>query len=254
MTFAWDNFFIIFLRISGLFISAPVFSSRQIPVRIKIFALLIISFCLAYAVPVTFPESALSIFQIIVMMGMELLIGCTIGFVANMIFAGIQLAGQLMDMQMGFGIVNVVDPLSGTQVPLLGNFTQAMALLLFLAVNGHHYLLQSVVGSYQLIPVMGMQLTGHFMDQLMKIMVYVFVIAIKISSPLVLTVLTADIAMGFIGRTVPQMNVFIVGMPLKILLGFVCLLMLVPVYSWVFEMIFDNIFAFMDAIVMSVTL
>jgi flagellar biosynthetic protein FliR len=187
-------------------------------------------------------------------MGMELLVGCAIGFVSNMIFAGIQLAGQLMDMQMGFGIVNVVDPLSGTQVPLLGNFTQAMALLLFLAVDGHHYLIQSVVNSYQLIPVMGMHLTGHFMDQLVKVMVYVFAIAIKISSPLVLTVLTADIAMGFIGRTVPQMNVFIVGMPLKILLGFICLLMLVPVYAWVFETIFDNVFAFIDALVMSITL
>ncbi|MDR1160472.1 MAG: flagellar type III secretion system protein FliR [Syntrophomonadaceae bacterium] len=254
MAFAWDNFFIIFLRMSGLFISAPIFSSNQIPVRIKIFALLIISFCLAYAVPVTFPESAQSAFHIVTIMGMELLVGCAIGFVSNMIFAGIQLAGQLMDMQMGFGIVNVVDPLSGTQVPLLGNFTQVMTLLIFLAVDGHHYLIQSVVNSYQLIPVMGMHLTGHFMDQLLKVMVYVFAIAIKISSPLVLTVLTADIAMGFIGRTVPQMNVFIVGMPLKILLGFICLLMLVPVYAWLFETIFDTVFAFIDAIVMSVTL
>ena len=90
--------------------------------------------------------------------GLEVLIGYTLGFVAYVIFAGIQLAGQMMDMQMGFGIVNVIDPQSGTQVPLIGNFQYLVAIMVFLGINGHHLLLRALNDSYHFIPVLGANL------------------------------------------------------------------------------------------------
>ena len=251
MPFAWESFFIIFARMSGLFVTAPILSSRQMPMRVKVVAVLIISACLAYVIPVSIPAEATTASTVVLALAMEVVVGFTIGFVAYMIFAGIQLAGQVMDMQMGFGIVNVVDPQSGMQIPLMGNFVQTYALLLFLSVNGHHYLLQAIADSYIAIPVLGLSFSESFISELMRISVYMFVMAVKIATPLVLAVLTVDLAMGFIARTVPQMNVFIVGLPLRILVGLICLFMLLPVYYWVFQAIFAQLFGFLDAIIVS---
>ncbi len=154
-----------------------------------------------------------------------------------------------MDMQMGFGIVNVVDPVSGTQIPLMGNLTQTLALLMYLGFNGHHYLLQAIVQSYQMVPVLGFQINNHFFELLMAIAVQMFVIAVKIAAPIIIAILVADIAMGFIARTVPQMNVFIVGLPLKILVGLLSLTIMMPVYLWIFNVLFARFFTYLDQII-----
>lgn len=246
MSFALEPFLLIFARLSGLFITAPIFSSKQIPVRLKIFILVVLAGSLAFFIPARLPAQtdtpALFLWALVV----ELVVGFTIGFVVNLILAAIQLAGQLMDMQLGFGIVNVVDPQSGAQIPLMGSFTQAVALLCYLTMNGHHFLLQALADSYNLVPVLGFHLHAGFMNQLVELTASMFVIAVKISAPIVIAVLTADIAMGFIARTVPQMNVFVVGMPLKILLGIIALLIMLPVYLWVFQVLFEQLFSSLD--------
>ncbi len=249
MPFPLENFLLILMRLSGLFISAPIFASRQIPARIKVFIVLVLTLCLAYIVPISVPEGFTSAAVIAAALVMELIIGYTIGLVAYLVFSGMQLAGQIMDMQMGFGIVNVVDPLSGTQIPLMGNITQTFALLAFLAVNGHYYLIQAVSDSYNVIPVLGLTMKEDLLAYLVFLSANMFVIAIKIAAPLVLAILTADIAMGFIGRTVPQMNVFLVGLPLKIIIGFLVLLLLLPVYMWVFGNLFNQLFISLDTLV-----
>ncbi|MGR6836144.1 flagellar biosynthetic protein FliR [Syntrophomonas erecta] len=254
MPFSIESFFFILGRMSGLFLSAPIFSNRQVPVRVKALMVVIISATLAYFVPVNYPADLDSPAYYLAALFLEMFIGYTIGIVAYTVFAAIQLAGQIMDMQMGFGIVNVVDPQSGTQIPLMGNFIQLMALLMYLAIDGHHYLLQAIVQSYQVVPVMGLHLTGSFYDLIVKISVYMFVIAVKISAPIVIAVLTADIAMGFIARTVPQMNVFIVGLPLKILVGLITLFILLPVYIWVFNVLFVRFFTYLDQVIMTMGL
>ncbi len=150
---------------------------------------------------------------------------------------------------MGFAIVNVVDPQSGTQIPLMGNLTQTISLLMYLAIDGHHYLFQALIQSYKLIPVLGLSLNAGFYDLIFDISVYMFVIAVKIAAPIVIAIMTADIAMGFIARTVPQMNVFIVGLPLKILVGLGTLFVVMPVYIWVFNMLFAKFFTYLDQII-----
>ncbi len=246
--FSVEGFLLVLARVSGLFLSAPIFSSRQMPGQVKIVLVLLLSATMAYFLPVTAGIELASPFYLLAAVILEILVGYTIGFIAYMLFAAIQLAGQLMDMQMGFAIVNVVDPQSGTQIPLMGNLTQTVALLAYLAVNGHHYLLQAVAQSYQIIPVMGVRLGSSFYQGLFALGTEMFVIALKVAAPLVIAILITDIAMGFIARTVPQMNVFIVGLPLKIMMGLGCLLFLFPVYLWVFDLLFTRFFGHLDSI------
>lgn len=250
MPYAMESFFLILGRLSGLFLSAPIFSSRMIPGRVKGLVVILFSAAMAYFVPLNYGQNLNTPAVFLAAMVLEVFIGYTIGFVAYVVLATIQLAGQIMDMEMGFSIVNVVDPQSGTQIPLMGNFTQAFALLTYLAIDGHHYLLQALAQSFKLVPVLGVSLNSGFIELLTEITVNMFVIAVKISAPLVVSILTSDIAMGFVARTVPQMNVFIVGLPLKILLGMITLLLLLPVYLWVFNNLFQQFFTYVDKIIL----
>ncbi len=244
-----ENFLLVLGRISGLFISAPIFANRQLPGRIKVLVIMVLSAVMAYFVPVHYAIPITTPALLIAGMAVEIFIGYCIGFVAYVLFAAIQLAGQLMDMQMGFGIVNVMDPLSGIQVPMMGNFSYLLALFMYLVMNGHHYLLQAVVQSYQVIPVLGANLGADFTALMIKISIYMFVIAVKISAPVVMAILISDVSMGFIARTVPQMNVFMVGLPLKIFIGFFTLAILMTVYIWFIGTIFGSMVEYLDAVV-----
>ncbi|MGI5921891.1 MAG: flagellar biosynthetic protein FliR [Syntrophomonadaceae bacterium] len=249
MTFTLEGFLMVLGRLTGLFLSAPVFASRQMPVRVKIPLILVLAATMAYFVPVKYAVSLTTPGTFAGALAVEIFVGYTIGFVAYIVFGAIQLAGQVMDMQMGFGIVNVVDPQSGMQIPLMGNLNYLVSLLVYLSINGHHYLLQAVAQSYQVIPVLGAGINQSFMDLLVELTVNMFVIAVKISAPIVMAILVTDVAMGFVARTVPQMNVFIVGMPLKIFIGLAALLIMIPVYIWLSEMLFAQFFAYLDQII-----
>jgi len=254
MSFSIESFLLIFGRLSGLFLSAPILSSRQVAGRVKVLIIVLLSAVMACFIPVSYAVDINGPAYFLAALAVEIAVGYTIGFIAYIVFAAIQLAGQVMDMQMGFAIVNVVDPQSGTQIPLMGNLIQLMALFMYLAVDGHHYLLQAVVQSYKVIPVLGLNINANFLDLLTEITAYMFVIAVKLAAPVIIAILTADIAMGFIARTVPQMNVFIVGLPLKIIMGMVTLFVLLPVYLWVFKILFARFFYYLDQIIMSVGL
>ncbi|MEN6460465.1 MAG: flagellar biosynthetic protein FliR [Syntrophomonas sp.] len=254
MPFAIDGFLMVFGRLTGLFLSAPVFASKQMPGRIKVLIILVLSACMAYFVPIKYAVNLSTPGIFIGALAGEVFIGYTIGFVAYVVFGAIQLAGQIMDMQMGFGIVNVVDPQSGTQIPLMGNLNYLISLLVYLSLNGHHYLLEAVAQSYQVIPVLGASINHHFMDLIVEITVSMFVIAVKISAPIVIAIMVTDIAMGFIARTVPQMNVFIVGMPLKIFIGLIALSIMIPIYIWLTEILFAQFFEYLDQIILALGL
>ncbi len=248
MGLGWEGFLLVIGRTSGLFISSPVLSSRQIAIQVKILLILLFSGMVAYITPMqtaSITNSSLFILALVI----ELLIGYTIGFVAYVIYAGIQLAGQLMDMQMGFGIVNVIDPQSGTQVPLIGNFQYLVALMVFLGVNGHHYLLRALNDSYRFIPVLGATFDGRFVGFMMEMGAYMFVIGLKLAAPVVASLFLADLALGFIARTVPQMHVFVVGLPLKIGAGLVMVMFTLPVFVWFTQILMENFFSYLDNLI-----
>ncbi|MGI6513408.1 MAG: flagellar type III secretion system protein FliR [Syntrophomonadaceae bacterium] len=249
MALGWEGFLLVIGRISGLFISSPVLSARQIPIQVKVLLIVMLSGMVAVVTPLTSAVPITHSAMFITALAVEIFIGYTLGFVAYVLFAGIQLAGQLMDMQMGFGLVNVIDPQSGTQVPLIGNFNYLVAIIIFLSINGHHYLLQALSNSYQMIPVLGASFNGQILEYLMQLGAHMFVIGLKLAVPVVAALFMADLALGFIARTVPQMNVFVVGLPFKIGAGLVMVLLTLPIFIWFTQILMDRFFGYLDGLI-----
>jgi flagellar biosynthetic protein FliR len=169
----------------------------------------------------------------------------------NLIFVGLQIAGQLSGYQMGMALAEVIDPADGEQIPLLAQFFQIFAFLIFLTVNAHHWFLRALADSFHLVPPLGFKLSGSLIEQLMRVAGNMFVIAIKVGAPVIAALLLTTIALGLIARTVPQMNVFFVAMPLKIMIGLMFVGFSLPYLSSflnaVFRKLGDMIFVLLKA-------
>ncbi len=239
---------LIFCRITSFFVVAPVLSSRGIPNVFKIgmsFFLSVLVF-LTYGVHHELPADLTYVLLII----REILIGLVLGFVAYLLFVVIQTAGAFIDIQIGFGIANVIDPMTGASAPVLGNFKYMFALLLFLAMNGHHYLIDGIIRSYDWVPLSNdffMKLyNGSISDFLVKTFGQSFVLAFQMSAPIVTALFLTDVGLGFLARTAPQFNVFVIGMQLKVIVGLIVLLLIVPSFSYLFGDLFGIMFESMQ--------
>ncbi|GIO66839.1 flagellar biosynthetic protein FliR [Paenibacillus cookii] len=241
-------FMLIFCRITSFFVVAPVLSSRGVPNVFKIgmsFFLSVLVF-LTYGVHHELPADLTYVLLII----REILIGLVLGFVAYLLFVVIQTAGAFIDIQIGFGIANVIDPMTGASAPVLGNFKYMFALLLFLAMNGHHYLIDGIIRSYDWVPLSNdffMKLyNGSISDFLVKTFGQSFVLAFQMSAPIVTALFLTDVGLGFLARTAPQFNVFVIGMQLKVIVGLIVLLLIVPSFSYLFGDLFGIMFESMQ--------
>ena len=221
--------------------SMPIFTSKSIP--------LLFNFGLALAASILlFPLLDVKAFPVLTSLGSlaigaigEILIGITIGMTVNLIFIGLQIAGQISGYQMGLAIAQVMDPAGGEQVPLLAQFFQLFAFLTFLTINAHHWFLMALADSFHLVPPFGFKISGSLIEQLIQIAGNMFVIAIKVGAPVIAALLLASIAFGLIARTVPQMNVFFVAMPLKIIIGLLFIGFSLPYLSSFLKAIFSNL-------------
>ena len=200
-----ELFFLVFIRVSAIVVMLPILGDRSTPVRIKaglslLIALLVIPFV---KMPAGLSED---LFSLGMKMGGELLIGVILGFAGRLLFEGIQMAGQLVGFQMGFSIVNMIDPIASKQVSIIAEFQYLMAGLLFLAVDGHHLLIQAISESYTVVPVLGFHMTGALMQSIVDLTREMFVISMKISAPIIVALVFANIGLGLVARTVPQIK------------------------------------------------
>jgi len=244
-------FVLLLTRTSGMILSAPVFGSNYLPNQIKVaFSLILTIVFIPFFSPEVLPD--FHIMTVILAVFMELMVGIAIGLIANLIFSSVQIAGQLIDMQMGFLIASVMDPQYQTQVPLIGQFKYLLAILIFLSINGHHLFIRTVYQSYEFLPmgqIADLGAGGIAFNQLFST---VFVLAFQVSAPALGTLFLTNIALGVLARTVPQMNVFIIGFPVKIFVGFIALLFLLPFYNLIlrdmFQHIWDGIYNFLQVL------
>jgi flagellar biosynthetic protein FliR len=235
-------FLLMFARITGIFTSAPVFGSHNIPVVVKASLSLLMTYMM---LPLFFNNQPVpdGFFSYILMVIGEFLLGLIIGFASSLVFSGVQMAGHLLDIQIGFGIVNTMDPQFGQQIPLLGNFKYIFALMLFLATNGHHILLSAIFSSFKLVPVTGIVFNTNIVDMIVNMVIGVFVIAFKISLPILIALFLTDVALGILARTMPQMNIFVVGIPGKIIVGIFVLSLALPFYMAFLEVVFNGMYS-----------
>ncbi len=241
-------FLLILLRVSALLIVAPIFGHRLFLARAKIGLAVMVSMVIfptvdRFDVPVGFLPYA-------VMMVGEVIMGLVIGYAVLLLFIGIQFAGQLAGLQMGFGIVNVIDPASHDQVSIIGQFLNILAILLVLTLDGHHIILNGLMTSFDAVPLGGVVLKVPVAQKMIALTAEVFVIAIKISAPIMIALFLISTAMGVLARTVPQMNVFIVGFPVQLGVGMSILMATLPLFQIMIEralkLLERDVFALID--------
>ncbi|MCI2255447.1 flagellar type III secretion system protein FliR [Domibacillus sp. PGB-M46] len=213
-------FLLVLVRVSAFFVTMPLFSYRTIPAQHRAAFSLVLAWTMYYtidAAPIEING------EYILLILKEAMVGLLIGMAGFIVLSAIQIAGGFIDFQMGFAIANVIDPQTGVQSPLMGQYLYMFSLLMLLALNGHHLILDGIFYSYQLIPIneltfpFGNQETAHYMARTFS---SVFMIAFQMSMPVVAVLFLTDVMLGVVARTVPQLNIFVVGFPLKIGVAF----------------------------------
>lgn len=242
-------FFLIFVRLTTFFLTVPLFSYRNIPIASKLALALVLSFVVGFAIDR--PDLATDgTFVLLVIK--EAIVGLGLGLLATMMLYAVQVAGGFIDLQMGFAIANVIDPQTGVQSPLLGQYFYIFALLFLLAVDGHHLIIDGIYHSYQLIAVDALFLpfaSGAVAKHVVLSFVQMFITAFQMSIPVVASLFLVDVALGIIARTVPQVNVFVVGLPLKIFISFFALLISFSVLFVMIDHLFEEMFDAMRTLI-----
>ncbi|MBK9292910.1 MAG: flagellar biosynthetic protein FliR [Oligoflexia bacterium] len=229
-------FSLMLIRISACLVAMPLFSSTTIPGPIKVLLSLVITFVVFLSQKQNLAtNSGFVLENLIVLSAREAFIGAFIGFLARGIFWAVQVAGQVLGFTMGFSAAQSFNPALGGSGTMLEEFQNILAILLFLVINGHHWLLEGLVKSFELAP---MGLIGLNPQALLSTGAYVqnvFEIAVKLSGPIVAVVLFLNVALGVVGRAVPQINVFIISFPVNILVGMFVFMVSIPLILTVMQ-------------------
>ncbi|MHB9027357.1 MAG: flagellar biosynthetic protein FliR [Candidatus Latescibacterota bacterium] len=228
-------------RTGAFLMTIPVFGHVAIPRMLRVWlivALTVLVFPSTMIAADRLPASTLHLFIIILS---ELTVGFLMGFAVVLLFSAVQFAGHLIGLQMGLAVANVADPLSAGQISVIGEFYYFLSLLIFILINGHHYALDALLRSFERVPLGGAVFSPELSGFLVNLTAMVFVLAIKLSAPVIITLLILNAVLGILSRTVPQMNVFIVGFPLSIGVGIAMIGVSLPVFKMLIEKMTANL-------------
>jgi flagellar biosynthesis protein FliR len=234
-------FLLVFVRIATMISLLPIFGSQNIPIHVKAGFAFFISIILFP----TIINSGIPVFPVatglfILLIIKEIVIGIIIGFVSSLIFTIVQFAGYLIDVLTGFSFVELVDPFSDTSVSIFGQFNVLIFTILFFALNGHYFLLFAVQKSFAIIPLAHAHFpVGPIISVLITVVGNIFILGFKFAAPIFVTLLLTQISLAIVSRTVPQINVFFVGMPLNIAIGFYVAIIALPGLSILFKKMID---------------
>ncbi|BDU50121.1 flagellar biosynthetic protein FliR [Haliovirga abyssi] len=233
MNFLYNNvifFLLIFLRLSGILFFTPVYSSNSINRRVKIGFLILIAFLIYPVVPKDISILRnLTFFNLILISIKEVLIGAIIGFFVLLIFSTVQTASQIYSMDMGFGMVNIFDPVSQIQAPVLGQLNYLFILGIFLITGEYRRIFEVLVSTFYKYKIGNISYHyGTLAKNMADSFAYYFMVSVKIALPVLGILFIVDVTLGVMARIAPQMNVFFIGMPLKILVGLLFLITFIP--------------------------
>jgi flagellar biosynthetic protein FliR len=214
---------LIMARLGGLVAVAPVFGHAAVPVRVRVGLVVGVAVAVAGIVP---PGKTLAITSLLPLAGavaLEVTTGLFFGLAAQLVFAGVQLGGQLAGTQMGLGLASLIDPQSQSQVTAIALWEHLLALLIFLSLDVHHLLLRALLHSFDLVPPGGLRLSAPALETVLALGAGVFEVGARIAAPVLVVLLLTNAALGALARTIPQLNVFVVGFPLNVGVGFLVL-------------------------------
>jgi flagellar biosynthetic protein FliR len=213
------TFALVFFRVAGMMLFAPLFGSARIPRRMKVLLALILSLGLMPLVnesTIVMPETSWGLAAAI---GGEMMFGLAMGMILSLIFIAAQWAGEMIGQQMGFNLSEVFDPQFGAQGSIVGELYYMLTLVVFLSAGGHHALLQGVAASFEALPLLTIGVEPHLFEMVVGLLRSSTQLAIQLAAPMFVTMLVVDVALGFISKTMPQINIMSAGLSLRSAVG-----------------------------------
>ncbi len=240
LLFQFQIFLLIFARISGFLSTVPIFAFRTLPTQIRIFFSIWLSLLL-FPLIKNVPSVPLLSISYVILFIKEILIGIVLGYSISLIFAGIQLAGEYIDLHIGFGMSNMFDPQAEAQLPVTSQFIYLISVLVFIALGGHYVLIKGISDSFTYIPLSGGAYHPEITNRILDLFIFFFKLSLRISAPVLASMFLVHVAMGVISRVAPQLNVFIVIFPLKLFLGFMMLYLSFPYIVAIFRTLYAEV-------------
>ncbi|MDH5601210.1 MAG: flagellar biosynthetic protein FliR [Gammaproteobacteria bacterium] len=213
-------------RVSAMVATAPVFGTRSVPMKVKIMTALAITSVLVPVIPA--PEVNVFSPLAVIMIAQQILIGVIIGFTVQLVFSAVITGGQIVAMQMGLGFSLMVDPQNGAQSPVLSQFYILLVMLVYLAINGHLVLVEVLAESFRTMPVSANGLVADDFMQVVRWGTNIFAGGLAIALPAIASLLVVNIAFGVMTRSAPQLNIFAIGFPITMMLGFALVMITLP--------------------------
>ena len=242
-----DIFLIILVRVLGFFIIVPVITTQNIPMQVRVAFAVVVTYLVFVSGKITHIQYDDNIVGYVVLIVKEFMTGFAAGFVVNLIFTVFYFVGQLIDYQIGFAMVSVLDPLSQIQVPITGNLLYLFVSILLVASGGLNAFIAAFFYSFDVIPPGSAIILSNqgLMSYMTEVVTKFFIIGVNISMPVVGAILVLDVALGVLVKAVPQMNIFVVGMPIKVMCGLMVFMLIMPflgsIYDFIFEESYRNI-------------
>jgi len=240
----FQTFLLEWLRVSSMLFIFPIFSGPQVPMLLRLGFGLIISFVLYHLLPTV--HIANGLYDLALAGVCQIVLGVIVGYVASLVFAGIQFAGQLIDLQIGFAVANVLNPQTQQNITIIGEFQLAIATLVFLITNSHYFLIQGIAGSFDLVPLPYIHLDPSVGGNVVLFFTQAFLVVFKIAAPSVFALLITNVALAFMAKVAPQMNVFVIGLPIQVAVGLVMMAVSIPLIGSVGPELFQNVAQQMD--------
>lgn len=238
--------FLIFVRVTALIGTAPFFSNGSIPVRVKAFFSIVLTVVLAPSISVQ--EAAVPIdaknLEVVILILKEVLVGVAMGLTGQLIFAGLQMGGQLMSVNIGLAFANVVDPINQAQGSIVNQLFGLLGVLIFIGIGGDTYYIQALAKSFDVVPIGAADVTMAA-PVFIQISTYLFIVGVQMAAPFIIVLFLLDLSFAIFARIMPQANIFFIALPLKLGIGVILLLMILPYTPMAFEHFFQKLWDYL---------
>jgi flagellar biosynthesis protein FliR len=212
------GFVLVLARITPLFIFAPLFSSRLIPLRVRGIVAIALAFGMA-PLAMGGEQPPLAVWPLAELVVKEMLVGLAFAFAIGILFAALSVAGSILDTMIGFAFGAAVDPLTGNQGTVLAQLYGLLGVLIFIAIDGDAMVIRGFAHTYELVPLLELPALSLMLDGVLRAFTGIFASALQVAAPVLLALMLTDVAFGLVTKVVPQMNVFSIGLPTKVLVG-----------------------------------
>lgn len=245
----WDAFFAnylfflgVFARMMGMVMFNPFYGRKSVPVIIKMGFAFFVTVILMGILPDNNMSAASNIPAFLLICIKELFIGFVVGFIMQLFLSALLMAGEFMDLQLGVGMAKVYDPQSNTSMALTGSMLNIFFIVIFFISNAHLTLIKIIFASFDIIPLGGFAFNPQCGEYIVLLFANILILALKMALPLVAIEIISELGLGVLMRTVPQLNVFVVGLQLKLLVGLILIVLIFPGFFDFFDAMTNTMF------------